>query len=134
MHTMKAANSALLALALGLCATGSQANESFGSEFSHFVGGALLASGVTAIADHYGAENRAWIGFGTSVGLSFVAEAAQVASNGSGQLGPSALDFGANLLGAALGAFVTDRFILAPAVSTDAQGHRTLSLSMRMAF
>jgi hypothetical protein len=131
---MKTAISVLPAVALSLCATCSRANESFASEFSHFVGGAAVASAVTAVADHYGAENRAWIGFGTSVGLSFAAEAVQVAANGSSQIGPSALDFGMNLLGSALGAWATDRFILAPTVSTDAQGHRTLRLAMRMSF
>jgi hypothetical protein len=131
---MKAVIPVLSALALGLCVTGSRANESFGSEFSHFVAGAAVGSGATAIADHYGAENRAWIGFGVTAGLSFVAEAVQIAAYGSSQFGPSALDFGSNLLGAALGAWVTDRFFLAPAVSTDAQGHRTVSLSMRLSF
>jgi hypothetical protein len=131
---MKAAMSVLPALAFSLCVTCSRANESFGSEFSHVVGGAAIASVATAVADHYGAEHRAWIGFGTSVGLSFAAEAIQIAAKGSGQTGPSALDFGCNLVGAALGASLTDRFILAPAVSTHAQGHRTVSLSMRLSF
>ena len=131
---MKTALSGLPALALSLCATCSRANESFGSEFSHVVGGAAIASVATAVADHYGAEHRAWIGFGTSVGLSFVAEAIQIAAKGSGQAGPSALDFGCNLVGAALGASLTDRFILAPTVSPNAYGHRALSLTMRTSF
>jgi hypothetical protein len=131
---MKAPISPLIAVTLGLCMHSAHASDSVASELAHLTSGGLVASAVTAIADHYGAENRAWIGFGTAVGLSFVAEAIQVASNGSSQLRPSALDFTANLLGAALGAYVTDRYVLAPAISTDAQGHRTLSLSMRMAF
>ena len=131
---MKTAITLMLALALSLGAGASRANESFGSEFSHFIAGAAIAGGVTALADHYGVENRAWVGFGTSVGLSFVAEAVQIAANGSGQVGPSALDFGCNLVGAALGAWVTDRFILAPVVATDSHGHRAVSLTMRMQF
>jgi hypothetical protein len=131
---MRVLASALLAVVFGLCATSSRANESFGSEFSHFVTGAAIASGTTLVADHFEAENPAWIGFGVSVGFSFVLEAVQIAANGSSQVGASALDFGSNLLGAALGAWLTDRFILTPAVSTDTQGHRTLSLNMRMSF
>jgi hypothetical protein len=131
---MKAPASALIAVVVGLGQSSAHANESFGSEFSHFVAGAAIASGVTVVADHYGAENRAWIGFGTAVGISFVVEAAQIASNGSHQVGPSALDFGSNLLGAALGAWATDRFILAPVVSTDARGHHSLGLAMHLSF
>jgi hypothetical protein len=131
---MKAAATLVLAIALGLGADACRANESFGSEFSHFLAGAAIAFGATAGADHYGVENRAWFGFGTSVGLSCVMEAVQIVANGSSQVGPSALDFGCNLVGAALGAWVTDRLILAPAVSTDSHGHRAMSLTLRMPF
>lgn len=131
---MKAAAHLMLAIALGLGVAPCRANESFGSEFSHFLAGAAIASGATAVANHYEVENRGWVGFGTSVGISFVMEAVQVASNGSSQLGPSALDFGANLLGAAMGAWVTDRFILAPVVSSDGHGHHAVSLTLRMPF
>lgn len=131
---MKAAVNLMLALALGVGVGACRANESFGSEFSHFLAGAAIASGATAVADHYGVENRGWVGFGTSVGISFVMEAVQIAANGSSQVGPSALDFGANLLGAALGAWVTDRVILAPVVSSDGHGHHAMSLTLRMPF
>ncbi len=112
----------------------SWANESFGSEFSHFAAGAGIAAAGTAIADHYNVENRAWVGFGTSVAVSFVLEAVQIAANGSSQVGPSALDFTSNLLGAALGAWVTDRYLLMPVVSRDAQGHRVVGVAMRWSF
>ena len=131
---MKATITISLALTLSLGASAGRANESFGSEFSHFIAGAAIASGATAVAAHYGVENRGWVGFGTSVGISFVSEAVQIAANGSSQVGPSSLDFGCNLVGAALGAWVTDRFILAPVVSTDNHGHRAMSLTLRMPF
>jgi uncharacterized protein YfiM (DUF2279 family) len=124
-----AAAAALLVLA-PVC----RANESFGSEFSHFVAGAAIASAATAVADHVGAEDRAWIGFGTAVGISFVLEAAQIASNGSSQVGPSALDFASNLVGAALGAWVTDQFLLKPVVQRDSAGHQRIGLVLWKTF
>jgi hypothetical protein len=94
-----------------------------------------VASAATAIADHYGAEeNRGWIGFGTAVGLSFVAEAAQVVSNGSSQLKGSSLDFASALVGAAIGAWVTDRYLLAPVVARDGEGYRIVGIVMRMPY
>jgi hypothetical protein len=132
---MKLASSALLTLALGLCSAGARANDSFGSEISHVFAGIGVASAVTAIADHYGAgENRGWIGFGTAVGLSFVSETAQVISDGSSQLRGSSLDFASALVGAAIGAWVTDRYLLAPVVARDGEGHRMVGVVMRMTF
>lgn len=108
------------------------ANDSLGSEFSHFVAGGVIAGTVTAIADHYGVEQRGWVGFWTSVGLSFISEGLQVAANGSSQAKGSALDFGSNLLGAALGAWVTDRYILQPVVTRDAAGHQFFGMVLKL--
>ncbi|NEX80689.1 hypothetical protein [Aeromonas rivipollensis] len=89
----------------GLLSASAQANDSFNSELSHFIGGAAMGAGFTAIADHYGyREQRGWIGFGV-VG--------ELASR-NGEF--SALDAGANALGAVIGAFATERWILAPVV------------------
>jgi hypothetical protein len=132
---MNRPKAAITAAALALWCGCGWANDSFGSEISHVFAGMGVASAVTAIADHYGAEdNRGWIGFGTAVGLSFVAEAAQVVSNGSSQLKGSSLDFASALVGAAVGAWVTDRYLLAPVVAKDAEGHRIVGIVMRMPF
>jgi len=118
-----------------LACAGASANDSFGSEISHVFAGMAIASGATVIADHYGAgTNRGWIGFGTSVGLGFIAEALQVASNGSSQIRGSSLDFASNLVGAAIGAWVTDQYLLAPVVATDAAGHRHVGLALQLRF
>jgi len=123
-----------LALALLLGCGAAHANDSLGSEISHVVAGAAIASAATAVASHFEVENRAWVGFWTSVGISFVEEGAQVASNGSSQVRGSALDFGANLVGAAFGAWVTDRYILQPVVTHDAAGHSLLGVALHMQF
>ncbi|HEH9403951.1 TPA: hypothetical protein SIA26_001413 [Aeromonas bestiarum] len=95
----------------GLLSASAQANDSFNSELSHFIGGAAMGAGFTAIADHYGyREQRGWIGFGVSTGIGVVGELA----SRNGEF--SALDAGANALGAVIGAFATERWILAPVV------------------
>ena len=95
----------LVYVMFGLLSTSVQANDSFNSELSHFIGGAAMGAGFTAIADHYGyREQRGWIGFGISTGIGVVGELAS--SNGEF----STLDAGAN----ALGAYGTDRWLLAP--------------------
>jgi uncharacterized protein YfiM (DUF2279 family) len=124
----------LLALALVLGCGTARANDSFASEFSHFVAGAAIASAATAVASHFELENRGWVGFWTSVGISFAEEAVQVASNGSSQLRGSAMDFGANLLGAAIGAWVTDKYVLQPMVKQDAAGHSSMGVALHMKF
>jgi len=116
----------------GVCA---RANDSAGSEVSHVFGGMAIASAATVVADYCGAgENRGWAGFGASVAFSLVNEAVQVAANGSSQVRGSSLDFAANLVGAAFGAWVTDRVILAPVVGSDAAGQRHLGVALQMRY
>lgn len=127
----------LAAMALGSLAVGSdcRANDSAGSEISHVFAGMAIAGGATAAADYFGAgQNRGWIGFGVSVGVSLIEETAQVISNGSSQVRGSSLDFASNLVGAAIGAWVTDKYILAPVVTKDATGHQRIGIAMRMSF
>jgi hypothetical protein len=93
------------------------ANDSVNSELSHVAGGAAMAVGFTVISDHYWSqEHRGWIGFGISASLGVLGELAEKA-RGKGPF--SGLDAASNALGAAMGAFVTDQWILSPVVSPD---------------
>lgn len=105
------------------------ANDAFSSEFSHVAGGMVLASGVTSIADHYHVEKRGWVGFWVSTGLGVLAEAIQMASDDDATLSSAALDAGSNMIGAAIGAYVTDRYILMPVIKKDAAGHSVFGIS-----
>ena len=92
-------------------------NDSVQSELGHVVGGALIAGGITAGIDYFypkEAQNRAIIGFGISSAIGVVEQTIQYTryGNGKGQL----LDAAAHVLGAALGAWITDQFILSPVV------------------
>lgn len=123
-----------LALLLGCSCVAVRANESAASEMSHFLSGALIASAATVVADHYAVEQRGWVGFWTSVGVSFVSETVQVMTSSSSTLRGPALDFAYNLAGAALGAWVTDCCILQPVVVRDAAGHRTIGIALQARF
>lgn len=127
-------HSALAALALTLCCCASRANDSVQSELSHVVGGALVAGAATAISGRYGVEDRRWAGFMTSVGASAVIEGVQIATNGRAQVRSSTLDFVSNAIGAAFGAWLTDRYLLMPVVTRDADGGRVLGVTLRMSF
>lgn len=88
------------------------------SELSHMVGGALLAGAVTRLYSE--SENRAWIGFTVSAAASLIAEGAQ-ASRGA-KSSSSLLDFASHTAGAALGAWVTDRYLLVPVITPNYVG------------
>lgn len=124
----------VLALWLALGPGGSWANDSFSSEFAHVVSGAAIAAGATAIADRYGAQDRRWVGFATSVGISAVMEGVQILTTGPEQVKHSALDFATNLVGAVFGAWVTDRYLLLPVVTRDAQGRHVLGAALSLSF
>jgi hypothetical protein len=124
------------ALAFGALAFGiapAWAYDGFTSEASHAVAGAAMAAAGTAIADHWGVEHRAWVGFGASSLLGLFSETLQVASNHQSSLRSAGLDVGSNMLGAAIGAWGTDRYLLKPAVTRDA-GHTTMGFALQGTF
>ena len=110
------------------------ANDSFNSEMSHVVSGAAMASVATAIADRFDTDDRRWVGFAVTVGISLVEESVQILTTGPRQVGPSAMDFFATFAGATFGAWVTDRYLLMPVATRDAAGHRGFGVAMRMSF
>lgn len=95
-----------------LCAT-----TSFNSEISHFGGGVVMAGAITAIASHYYPEDRARIGFYTSSAVFALSET--VASIVDGNAAGNLLDVAAHVAGSALGATITDQYLLTPVIRND---------------
>jgi hypothetical protein len=114
-----------------LCASPAcEAGANFYSEASHFVWGGTFAGACTWAVDRYWpayAEYRAWIGFGISTGVGIAAEVIQ-----SGEF--SHWDAGSNMAGAAVGAPLTDRFLLAPVIKHEADGGRYIGVVMSKSF
>ena len=81
----------------------------------HAAFGGVLAGGFTWGANYWWPEYRALVGFGASATLGVLGEAAS-------KNGFSALDAGSHALGAAIGAFITDEYLLAPVIKREA-GH-----------
>ena len=107
-----------------------RASDSFESEASHAAGGAAIAGTITYFADHYRPEHRGWIGFSASVAMGIALEGLD-AANGHGF---SVLDAASHALGAAAGAFVTDRYILAPVVKPEGKQGAYLGVNARVKF
>lgn len=125
---------AAVALGLALGCGSSLANDSVQSELSHVVSGAAIAMAAAKVAENHGAEDPRWTGFMTSVGISLVMEGVQIATTGRRQVRPSALDFTSNLIGAAIGIWVADRYLLMPVVRRDPEGHRVVGVALHMVF
>jgi len=111
------------------------ANDSFSSEMSHVVGGAVTAGAITAIVDSYYPEYRAdrgMIGFGISSVAMIAFESVTIALRGdvNGQL----LDVASHALGSAFGAFVTDKFILSPVIENSASEGKFIGLRAGVSF
>lgn len=111
------------------------ANDSFNSEFSHLAGGAVLAGGITAVVDHYYPEyrsDRGMIGFGISSAAIAAEQGIEYAlhGNGRGQL----IDIASHVAGSAVGAFVTDQYILSPVLQNSASEGKYLGMSLQHTF
>ncbi len=97
---------------------GAYANDSFNSEFSHVAGSSVMAAGFTLVADRYLASPEpAWVGFGLATSVGVVGETASWCSGGHF----SWLDLGSDALGAALGAYASQRWWLRP--ESDSRNH-----------
>lgn len=90
------------------------ANDSVNSELSHVIGFSAMASAFTLAADNTRYQSqRAWIGFGVTASIGLLSETVEYLQ-GDGRL--STLDIGADVLGAAIGSYATDRWLLQPVI------------------
>ncbi|MCJ7765695.1 MAG: hypothetical protein MUP09_07120 [Thiovulaceae bacterium] len=111
------------------------ANNGFGSEFSHFVGGAATAGGITAVVDHYYPqyqEDRGMIGFGISSVAIVLEQSVEYALYGDarGQL----LDAVSHVAGAAVGSWVTDQYILSPVIHYSSTEGKYVGVALQHSF
>lgn len=109
-HTM----CALACISLMSVAPACQAYDGFSSEGMHFLGGAVLAGGITALIES--SPYRAWIGFGATSLVYAATEVKNIRLGGAARHS-ALLDIGWNAFGAAVGAFGTDRFLLKPVIA-----------------
>jgi len=125
----------LLVISSLMVAATLNANDSFNSEFSHLAGGAVMAGGITAVVDRFYPEyrsDRGMIGFGISSAAIAAEQGIEYAlhGNGRGQL----IDIASHVAGSALGAFVTDQYILSPVFQNSASEGKYLGMSLQHTF
>ena len=111
------------------------ANESFSSEVSHFIGGAVLAGGITTVVDSYYPEyrsERGVIGFGISSAAVIIEQSVEFALHGNA--GGQLLDAAVHIAGSALGAFVTDEYFLTPVIQNSASQGKYIGLNVQHSF
>jgi uncharacterized membrane protein YdcZ (DUF606 family) len=122
----------LSALALGVQL---YATDSFNSEMSHAVGGAVMAGGITAVVDQYYPEyreERGMMGFGISSAAIVAYQIYEYAEHGNA--GGQMLDAAAHIAGSAVGAYLTDKFILSPVVSDSPSEGRYVGMTFGRTF
>jgi len=112
-----------------------EANTSVSSEMSHFVGGAVMAGGIAAVVDSYYPdykENRGMIGFWISSAAVIVEQGVEYALHGDAK--GQALDAISHIAGSALGAFVTDQYILSPVIKDSSITGNYVGLTLQRSF
>ena len=111
------------------------ANDGVTSEASHFVGGAVMAGGITAVVDSYYPEyksERGMLGFEVSSIAIIAEQSIEYAINGNarGQL----IDALSHIAGSALGAFITDKYFLLPVIKDSASDGKYVGLNVHHNF
>ena len=110
-------------------------NNGFESEFGHFAGGVVMAGGITAVVDYYYPEyrpDRAMIGFGVSSAAIIIEQGVEIMLHGDakGQI----LDAVCHVAGSALGAYITDKYILSPVIKDTALEGKYIGLVVQRSF
>jgi len=110
-----------------LAGTNARANDGFSSEISHFSGNLAIASVTTVVLDKYvpKVKKPALTGFIVSASEAVLGEVAERAT-GQGKI--SALDIASGMLGAAAGAWATDKWYIQPKL--DSQKNETTASVM----
>ncbi len=121
---------AILCAGLLFCGQ-ANAYDGWSSELSHAAGGAVVAGEITFLADKYSShrENRAWIGFGVS---SLLFTAVELTTQGSSY--GNRLDIASHVIGSAVGAFATDKWILKPVVKRENAVSAYFGVETRLTF
>lgn len=100
--------------------TQAQGNSSFNSEIGHFAGGVFSAGVIVVIVDRYFPEqNSAWVGFALNSAVYSLIEYRQY-HLGDNSASDALLDASSHALGAAIGAYLTDKYIITPTVALEA--------------
>lgn len=106
-------------IALGslLIVPAARANDGFNSELSHFAGNAAIASVTTVVVDRYAPKVKrpALTGFIVSASEAVLGECAERVT-GQGKISP--LDILSGTLGAAAGAYATDKWYIQPKINS----------------
>ncbi|MCG9695555.1 hypothetical protein [Shewanella sp. Isolate11] len=110
-----------LVLLSGLCSP-VMADNGVYSETSHAIGGALIAGTVTWGTDKFFPEqDRFWMGFGVSSAFGVLIQYHEY-DKSTNTAEEALLDAGAHVIGAAIGAYLTDSYILTPVVKPEVGG------------
>lgn len=102
-------------------------------ESAHLAGGAAISGIATAIADRYWPEHRALIGFSVGTASGIIGEGIDRATNGE-EFSSMLQDVAFTALGAAIGAFITDKYILMPVIKRDQDNGTSLGLAVQHTF
>jgi hypothetical protein len=102
-------------------------------ESAHVAGGAAISGIATAIADKYWPEHRALIGFSVGTASGIIGEGIDRVTNGE-DFSSMLQDVAFTTLGAAIGAFITDKYILMPVIKRDQDKGSSLGLAIQHSF
>ena len=121
-------------LAACLFAPTAAATDSATNHLARTAGGIATGAFATIIADRMEVRERGWAGFFASSAIGIGVAAAQKGGSGNGQTSSFGSNLVAHIVGSAIGAFVTDGFLLRPVVSRDFAGRNVVGVYAALNF
>ncbi len=113
-----------------VCIQDIKADTNVYSEISHTIGGALLAGTISWASDRYLPEyDRAWMGFGVSCVIGIASQYYEY-NQGSNTADEAAVDAVTHVLGSAIGAYVSDRYLLRPVLKKVVARHYYMGIEL----
>lgn len=121
-------------LAACLFAPTAAATDSATNQLARTAGGIATGAFATIIADRMEVRERGWAGFFASSTIGVGVAAAQSGGSGSGRTSSFGSNLVSHVVGSAIGAFVTDGFLLRPVVSRDFGGRDAVGVYASLNF
>ncbi|MCL1075043.1 hypothetical protein [Shewanella dokdonensis] len=121
-------------LLLCCCQAHANGNSSLNSELGHFAGGLFTAGAVTALSGHYlPQQDRAQNGFWLPTAVSTLEEFREFAV-GDNTAGEALLDASCFAVGALIGSYSTDHYLLTPTVHKDGETGHYFGVNLALRF
>ncbi len=125
---------ALLLHVLFSAQANAKGSSSLNSELSHVAGGGAFTVGISLLTEKYWPEqNSTWVGFTVSSAFGILSQYYEY-DHGTNTASEAALDALSHVVGSAIGAYISEEYLITPEISPEPDGGTSLGIALHFDF